>query len=213
MRVSKSIGLCAHFTYNLPKYFSDWIDLHLNFGVEEIMLYDGTPNQMLTKMIDQKYPKDNRISVNPYKINKKTLCNDSSFSKTKYSNIKELLKKLCLRFYDSEFRQFYTLRSSHEQITANDCLTQMNKKHEFIARFDLDEFVFPRAYHMNWSSQQYFKGICSQKPFQLKRINDKQTSSYYNYLQWDKGNVEPKRSNIELKKIIVELKKINSKSA
>ena len=186
--VSKSVGLCVHFTYSIPKYFFEWIDLHLNFGVEEIIFYDGTLNQMMTEQINQKYPKNKKLSIYPYKINQTDLCSDSSFSEhLKYSKLNELLKKVCLRFYKSEFKSFYTLRSSHEQLTANDCLSQMKQKHEFIARYDLDEFVFPRTFNMNLSNFincQSHTTICSQKLFDFKLgIRDSKTSSYYNYLE------------------------------
>jgi hypothetical protein len=48
--------------------------------------------------------------------------------------------------FENEFRNKYDFRGQHEQVTANDCLTVLQNKYEFIGYRDLDEFIFPRNF-------------------------------------------------------------------
>ena len=73
----------------------------------------------------------------------------------------ELLKTNCYEFFKLEFESYDAGRQKHEQITSNDCITMMKSSHEFIAYYDLDEFVFPRAFGMDKKSR--LKIDCSNK--------------------------------------------------
>ena len=50
--LTKSIGACITFLYGdvLP-HIENWIDIHFNFGIEEIMFYDCTSTQIELKSI------------------------------------------------------------------------------------------------------------------------------------------------------------------
>ena len=186
-QVSKTVSSCVHFTYGrVMPYFENWVDMHLTFGVAEIMFYDSTPGMVLTKYVENMNSnKKSRIKVKPYKITEEELCNDALQPKTEFKKIKQLLKANCLSFYKFEFKDFIGGRTKHEQITSNDCITDFSKKHEYITYYDLDEFVFPRA--LNITQQELVKcddrdGICSLKPFEVTNSNLTQESSMYNYL-------------------------------
>jgi hypothetical protein len=99
--------------------------------------------------------------------------------------LKILLKEYCKNFYELEFKDYYSGRTKHEQITSNDCLTQMSKKHEFINLYDLDEFIFPRTMNTSYTSEfncKDKKSLCSNKPFEYNNNNKSVTSHFYNYL-------------------------------
>ena len=182
MEIGKSVGSCVHFTYALPSYLSNWIDMHLQFGIAEIMFYDGTPNLTLTRLVREQYPKENRITVKPYRITESEMCGDSMLPKTDNQKLNFLLRKYCSNFYNLEFKDFIGGRTHHEQITSNDCLTRLRMKHEYVTYYDLDEFVFPRASNVTLDSLfncNDKKSLCSMKPFQ---VSGSETSYFYNYL-------------------------------
>jgi hypothetical protein len=78
-------------------------------------------------------------------------------------------------------------------LTSNDCFTVLKQKHEFIAYYDLDEFVFPRAleaskeFNKTEYSCESYASICSINPFQNRfKIdrNEVNGNYFYNYLQF-----------------------------
>ena len=141
-----SLSLCVHYTYAIPSQIINWFDLHLSFGVREIMIYDAIDNKELTKLLKTTYGDDERIVIIPYEMNLNDLCNQTDFTISNYpKNVQEYLIITCKEFYKAEFKEKIDGRSAHEEITSNDCFTVLREKHEFIGYYDLDEFVFPRS--------------------------------------------------------------------
>jgi hypothetical protein len=127
----------------------NWFDYHLSSGIKEIVVYDSMEDKKLTQVLKEKYGEDERISIIPYNIAFNNLCDESIlFDQFRNSNIhfkiKEYLIKSCKEFYNDEFLERYEWRYMHEEITGNDCFTFLREKHEFIAYYDFDEFVFTR---------------------------------------------------------------------
>ena len=60
------VGLCVHYTYNMPSYILNWIDYHITFGIHQLILYDATDNSILTRKISSYYGKNDRVIVKPY---------------------------------------------------------------------------------------------------------------------------------------------------
>ena len=179
--VSKTVSSCLHFTYGtVAGHLENWIDIHLSFGIAEIVIYDGTSNFELTEKFQNKYKRENRLKIVPYRINQTDLC--SRLPKTEFAKIEELLKKYCLKFHELEFKNFISGRSKHEQITSNDCYTQMSKKHEFITYYDADEFVFPRSFDIDMEPSFDYDNktsFCSKEPFQPKDTGMNGSSMYF----------------------------------
>jgi hypothetical protein len=181
VNISKTVSCCVHFTYGrVPSNLKNWIDMHLEFGVAEIMFYDGTTDWNLTRYIKENFSNETKIKINvkPYRIGPNELC--AYQSKTVFIKTKELLKKHCLSFHNSEFLNYVDGRSKHEQITSNDCITHFGKKHEYSTYYDLDEYVFPRAFNLTKFTCEDKNTLCSVGSFDMNKNNE--TSSYYRYL-------------------------------
>ena len=191
----KTVGFCVHYIYKIQPQVKQWIDLHLLFGVKEIMIYDAVENRSLTRFVKNIYKDDDRITVNAFDISLNDLCNETIlFDQFEGLNIsrklKDYMKKSCKEVYDLEFRERFHWRGQHEQLTVNDCFTVMKQKYEFIGYYDLDEFVFPRTIEnikyfnikMNYYTCNSFSRICSNKPFENK-FKSYDVNFFYNYLQ------------------------------
>jgi hypothetical protein len=145
------IGFCVHYIYSFPLHLKNWIDIHLNLGAPEIVIYDATENNQIVEFIRINYGENSKITVRPYEISFDNLCNEKIlFKQYKYLNLsnsnKRKLLELCTQMFENEFRNKYDFRGQHEQVTANDCLTVLQNKYEFIGYHDLDEFIFPRNF-------------------------------------------------------------------
>ena len=171
----KRISACVHFVYAQTPFLKQFIDLHLSFGVRELRIYDGIDNRTITKYLQSIYGDDDRITVVPYQISFDDLCNESVLLK-QFKEIRQELKEYfinsCNLFYERTFKDKYITRNAHEQLTSNDCFTVLKQKHEFIAYYDLDEFVFPRVLEAakEFNKTEYrcenYASICSINPFQ-----------------------------------------------
>jgi hypothetical protein len=158
---SKSVGLCVHYTYEIPKqiiYSKDKrivvrpYNIHLNDLCHEKLFFE--------QFIGIRFPKV----------------------------VREYLNKACFEFFESRFLQKYELRLFHEKITSNDCYTILSQKHELIGYYDLDEFVFPRTLDLLdfYEKKKYYscglnnsKSICDSNPFYFKNSSN---NKIYNYL-------------------------------
>ena len=194
----KTVGFCVHYIYKIHPQIKQWIDLHLSFGIREIMIYDAVGNRSLTKYLENIYGDDDRITINPFDISFNDLCNEAvlfkQFRNLNISNeLKEYLRKSCKEIFDTEFRKKFHLRGQYEQLTANDCFTVMKQKYEFIGYYDLDEYVFPRTLEIikdfkpakSYYSCNSYNKICLNKPFQnnFKSISPITNNYFYTYLQ------------------------------
>ncbi len=146
-----SISFCVHYVYRLPSQLKKWVDIHLNLGAGEIVIYDSTVNNKVEKFVKFNYGEKSRITVRPYEISINNICSEKIlFKQYKYIDLsnsnKRKLVELCKQMFGNEFRNKYDLRFQHEQVTANDCLTVLQNKYEFIGYHDLDEFIFPRNF-------------------------------------------------------------------
>ena len=161
-----AVSLCVPYTYAVSSQIFTWIDYHLSFGVKEITFYDATDNGTLTKLLKTKY--DERINILPFKINLNDVCDLSP---------DDSLRKLCVDFFNDQFREKYSWRQRFEQLTSNDCFIYSKQKYEFIGYYDLDEFIFPRTSTLISNSSFYtcntVSSICSVKPF---------SNNFYDYL-------------------------------
>jgi hypothetical protein len=177
----KSVGLCAHYLYSVPSYFLTWIKMHLLFKVDEIVIYDGTPNNGLTKVLKDSFGDDERINAVSFKITLNNMCNETiilkQFKELINVNLKNYLKESCENFFEKTFNQsFENKRWAFEQTTGNDCFSVMSRKHEFIAYYDIDEYIFPRqlSYSINNFSDNN-SSICK-----IASLNS--DSRFYNYV-------------------------------
>ena len=192
-----SVGLCVHFTYNMPSYTLNWIDYQLSFGIGQIIMYDATDDLILTKSVYNFYGKNDRVTIRPYYMTFEKLCSESVLFQ-QYDNIqcpveiKKFMTNSCRRFFQNEFSVKYQMKSFHESLTVNDCFTILREKFEFIAHFDLDELIFPRVFNnlddfytknATFTCHQV-KSICQQKTFSNDFKSDvKDYNYFYNYLQ------------------------------
>ena len=191
----KKVGFCIPYTYSIPSNLEYWTNLHLSFGISELMMYDSVGTN-LTKYLKTIHGDNKRITVNTFNIEFNDLCNKTSLLRqfegmNVTDQIKEYFIKSCNDMYELEFHKKITWRTQFEQLTSNDCFTVMKEKYEFIGYYDLDEFVFPRttdyskdfnSNNSNYFSCSSFDTICSYEPF---KITNKETDNndYYLYLQ------------------------------
>ncbi len=182
-KILNTVSSCIHYSYGqtVPSYLKDWINMHFEFGVAEIMFYDSTQNMTLTEYLRDTFPNDynNKIKIKPYRITAEELCDESRLPESQFSKLQELVKKQCLNFFKLEFFEYIWGRAKHEQITSNDCITDLGKRHQYVTYYDLDEFVFPRTMNLSRVTFKCDESSCSKKPFQQ---GNNETSSFYNYL-------------------------------
>jgi hypothetical protein len=188
------VAFCIHYTYSVSSQIFDWFDRHLLFGVSQIFIYDAIENNTLTKLIKDRYGKDNRITVLPYQISFNDLCNETLLFEQYIdisTELKNYLLKQCEDFYNQEYLEKYKKRNQHEPVTSNDCFTVLREKYEFIGHYDLDEFVFPRSldslqdfHDINASySCKNKTEICSSN-IMTNNYKAMSKSSFYNYLNY-----------------------------
>ena len=187
----KSVSLCAHYIYQVPTTIITWLDTHLSFKVEEIMIYDGTPNGELAKILHDNFGEDERINVVPFKIKLADLCSEAVLFE-QYSesdcplNLRNYLIESCKIFFLKEFSEPIKWRWYFEQITGNDCFTVLSRKHEFIGRYDVDEYVRPRSLdllkHFYYKNDEY-DSICSSTPFFYINTSNSFEKCFYNYIK------------------------------
>ena len=207
----KAVGFCVHYIYSIPSNLKHWTNLHLSFGVRELMMYDAVSTN-LSKYIKTVFGNDERITVYPFDIEFNDLCNEKilfqQFEEMNITNqVKEYFIRSCKTMYDSEFSEKIHWRLNFEQLTSNDCFTIMKEKYEFIGYYDLDEFVFPRTIEnvieFNSNNTPYyscnsFDTICSNKPFQIISNKENDENFFYNYLQ---TLIEKNRNGRDLNKL------------
>lgn len=193
------VSYCVHYTYAVPPQIFDWFDRHLSFGASKIIIYDAIENQTLTKILKDRYNDDERISVLPYQIDLNSICDQRVIFEqyTELSCPPEAIKyliKFCEEFFQKEFLKKIIHRNRHEPLTVNDCFTILKEKYEFIAHYDIDEFIYPRSL----DSVKYIEGInssvsceskssiCSSRPFinnyESNEVDFKSNISIYNYV-------------------------------
>jgi hypothetical protein len=159
----------------------------------------STTTQVIRSLLNsEKYKNEKRLKVKPYRISYNDVCSLEGLAQSSFIKVDEMLQTNCKNCFDKEFKEFIGGRQKHEQITSNDCLTQMSKTHEFVSNYDLDEFVFPRT--RNITATPEFKcddknSVCSAKPFEWSK------NSYYSYLdtlieKYRKGREKAKLSTI-----------------
>ena len=190
-----------------------WIDLHLSFGAGQIMIYDATELNEVTSLIEKTYPNDERIDVRPYRIDMSDLCNETNLFK-QYINLnisltsKMNLNKICEKFLNHGFKEKIKLRFYHEQITGNDCFTVLKNKYEFIAYYDLDEFVYPRiSDNQNSSTFNCINSnqVCKDNTFVNSSITSISNNYFYKYIH----NLIEKRRKIRKNPKLSDLRSVN----
>ena len=203
---SKSVSLCIHYTYSVPPHVLTWFSTHFEFGVREIMIYDSTTDLKLTEILNEKYLNDERLKIIPFKITLSDLCDDKLLfeqftESTCPLNVRNYMKESCKDFFSKEFSESIEWRWHFEQITANDCFTIMSRKHEFIGRYDLDEYIRPRSFNSlndrNYDNKN--TSICLATPFfYVNRTHNSKTDVFYNYVI---SLVENNRNGREISKL------------
>jgi hypothetical protein len=200
INITKTIAACIPYSYGstLPN-IENWIDFHLKFGMEEIMFYDSTTTELIKSLLNSdKYKNEKRLKVKPYRISYNDVCSLEGLAQSSFIKVDEILQTNCKHFFNREFKEFIAGRTKHEQITSNDCLTQMSKTHEFVSNYDLDEFVFPRTRNITATPEfscDDKKSVCSVKPFEWSN------NTYYSYLdtlieKYKKGRERDKLTTI-----------------
>ena len=143
-----TVGFCIHYFFQIPPSLFQWIDYHLNIGIDEMLFYDSTDGRILPKTLKENYPNNEKFTVASYYISIEDLCNSSNLlrqhnQKNLTLEIKKYLTDSCKNFYHKTFSRG-ALSFQHAQITGNDCYIHLSKRHEFMVYYDLDEFIFAR---------------------------------------------------------------------
>jgi hypothetical protein len=192
-----SVGLCIHYTYEMPSFILNWIDYQLSLGFHQIRFYDSTEGSVLTKKIHDFYgDKNEQLVIQPYY---EPSCDEKILFKNLNEvgipiEVKKRLVSSCEELSKNEFSKKHYYRDNHEGLTVNDCYSVYRQKYEFIAHFDLDEVIFSR----NFNDSDYFtqtnkeikcsdsKTFCKLKPFkndfESNKLNEQ--NSIYNYVQF-----------------------------
>jgi hypothetical protein len=177
-----AVGLCIYHTWTISSdsVIIDWIKLQLSFGIAEIRLYDGTKFKNLTKIVTEKFGKENsRLTVLPYdKFEILENYAESLFNGVLTKTIPIKLKIILLKRQQDIFSR--GLITSADHITLNDCFTNFRLKYEFIAHYDLDELLLPRVFDNNqffenkqvYTCSESSSEVCSTNPFKISSIGN-----------------------------------------
>jgi hypothetical protein len=183
-----AVGLCIHHTWTISSdsVIIDWIKLQLSFGIAEIRLYDGTKFKNLTKIVTEKFGKENsRLTVLPYdKFEILENYAESLFNGVLTKTIPIKLKIILLKRQQDIFSR--GLITSADHITLNDCFTNFRLKYEFIAHYDLDELLLPRVFDNNqffenkqvYTCSESSSEVCSTNPFKISSIGNNHMYEY-----------------------------------
>ena len=112
--------------------------------------------------------------------------------------IKKFLIDKCYKILEKSHRSKYkankiigTSMDAHRVVTLNDCFTVLNKKYEFIAVIDFDEFIYPRNYNtledfyekntIYKCNKESRNSICSMNPLKFSQNSTASNSSDKNY--------------------------------
>ena len=195
-----AVSLCAaNFYGDLPAEVFNWIDLHLQFGVQKLFIYDGNLNLNWREIINENYGNDFRIEVHQDQSLFKDPCDDkiiyeqfSGLNKLHKNSIVKYLKNICYEFFNSSHRSIPQKSKDigwspniHQIVVLNDCFTVLSKKYEFVAIYDFDEYIYPRNKNTAINLKDKIEPLNCQKKEKIcssKSLVYQKDQSLYNYL-------------------------------
>lgn len=193
---------CAviQYTFEIKPYFKEWIDLYLNWGTPEFLVYDGTHNHDFKTFIEKHYSHViDKFKIIHFFNNDTDFCNEKrivdecihgSPNLKCPDKLKSYLLGLCAWFYDNSG---WKDKHAHDQLTSNDAYTILSRKYEFIIDYDVDEIVFPRQIDIKKTMElnktfscDNRREICEEKQFLFTDPSESTSNGayFYNYLQY-----------------------------
>jgi hypothetical protein len=148
--IAQCIAHVRHFTDTHKKF----LKMQQNFGIKEFILHDSTRNQDLTKFL-QNNPEYEFVTLRQYNQNPATICNRSVAGMLNRADVNRThvarFNEMCLQYT----RTYIDVPTwNHEELSLNDCYITLGYTYEFVAVYDLDEFVFPRTQSPQTSESQ-----------------------------------------------------------
>ena len=166
------VGVCLQYVSRIYPGILDWLKLHKEFKVAEIVMYDGSHDLGLKSLVGDQFD-----SVKIYdKYTHGPTCDYPAIQsyKSEFPAAINIYLKKCANSFLSVFGN----NEKRNQMSSNDCYTKFSYKYEFVTLYDLDELIIPRRY--NSSKLAELKHTCGDsKP--LCELNP--VPKMYDYLQ------------------------------
>jgi hypothetical protein len=172
----KEMGRCIAYVRMFKDMHKLYLKMQRKFGIAKIILHDATPTQNMTEFIKNNTEYGEFVRVQSYDLNPERICRMSAkpLFNGVHTNETYLVSFLqnCLNYMT---KQVCRMTLEHEELSLQDCWSQLGYIYEFVAVYDLDEFVFPRSvkpwqqYNQIMSSPDNCdaKRKCKENPFPL----------------------------------------------
>jgi hypothetical protein len=140
----KTVGQCIPFVRKFKDVHKVYFQMQRDFGIAEIIVHDASPDQALTKYMEDAKDKLPFVTLRPYELNASLICQNSVRGLTSHDNATFIAsyKEKCLKYFG---QQVCRPTLEHEELSLQDCYSKHRYTYEFVAVYDLDEFVFPRT--------------------------------------------------------------------
>ena len=173
------VGLCINYVSNAYQGIYNWVELHKQFKIAEIIMHDGSPEKSLKRLLNNKFD-SNFLNIRDYNLNYYEICESDqikSFVKN-FPTFSSNYMQTCKFFHQSWFAQIDPFDNHHNHLSPNDCYSRLSYKYEFVALYDLDELIIPRSYDplQIIKSKEIYE--CEKKNKLLINLNPISTSMY-----------------------------------
>ena len=163
----KKVGICLNFVSKTHQGIFNWVQMQELFEANNVVMHDGSHNSLRNLI----YPKfnPNFVEIRDYNIDENSICNTDLIKAKTDANPNNALryKNICSQFLRTVFKEY----GNHNHLSVNDCYASFYYRYEFVALYDLDELIVPRAHNLLdiSKSNQIFEcrnlsQVCSYKP-------------------------------------------------
>jgi hypothetical protein len=173
----KGLAQCIAHVRRFKEAHKVFLHAQKGFGVDAIILHDSTHDQSLTNFL-RNNSDYSFITLRQYDQNPDAMCNRSISGLLDEGNTTHIdfYTQKCLKYARDHIER---LSWNHEELSLNDCYITMSYTYEFVAVYDLDEFVFPRTidpqqrfsdFKLNKTrndTECHAKSICEKKGFEF----------------------------------------------
>jgi hypothetical protein len=158
----KDVGICLQFVSRVYPGIYNWVKLHQDFKAAELVMYDGSHDKSLRKLLSKSFQKP-FTDIYDYNTAENDICNNKIILsyKTKFTSIFTDYRRKCSATYQSTLARSYD--GNHNHLSANDCYIKLNYKYEFVTLYDLDELIIPRYYDGSKIIETSANNVCTNR--------------------------------------------------
>jgi hypothetical protein len=172
------VGVCVNYIPDVYAGISNWVQMHKDFNVAEMVMHDASQSGALKNLL---YPKfeANFIEIRDYYLGHDYVCNTEQVQSRLqlHPTLAKTYLQICTNFMSSRLRNH---DGSHNHLSCNDCYTSLYYKYEFVILYDLDELVIPRKNNIMDIAKKQISFECNDRN---NICEYKAVLNYYDYLK------------------------------